>query len=103
MPPRSGTIVRDTISSGTPSKRASAIPPGDLVIMFASVWEYLGIRDGRQDKDLEPKFGKFYPGSASFASVRGNRPFNGRSSLRPLSRRKLERLQQSGAVMETSW
>lgn len=92
------TNVLDSYHAGM--DRQLATP--DMQELFP-VWEYLGIRDGRQGKDHEPKFGKFYPGSASFSSVRGDRPWNCRCSKRPLTRRKWERLQESGAAMETSW
>lgn len=39
-------------------------------------WQYVGIDDHRAGKDHRPKFGKYYPAEASFAEVRGPRPFN---------------------------
>jgi hypothetical protein len=35
------------------------------------MWEYLGLDDGRAGDDHRPKFGRFYPASATFAEVRG--------------------------------
>jgi len=40
------------------------------------VWRYDGIDDERAGKDHRPKFGKYYPSSAEFADVRGDRPYN---------------------------
>ncbi len=92
------TNVLDSYHTGM--DRQLATP--DMQELFPA-WEYLGIRDGREGDDHRPKFGKFYPGAASFASVRGNRPWNCRCSKRPLTRRQWERLRETRAVMETSW
>lgn len=73
------------------------------VFGFFPVWQYLGIADGRQGKDHEPHFGKFYPNTARFADVRGDRPFNCRCTWRPVSRLEWARLQAAGAVLETTW
>lgn len=67
------------------------------------VWQYMGIRDGRQGKDHEPKFGKFYPNGVSFHQVRGERVFNCRCTSRPVSKWEWARLRQGGAKVETQW
>lgn len=92
------TNVLDSYHAGL--DRQLATP--DMQELFPA-WEYLGVRDGREGDDHRPKFGKFYPGWASFTAVRGNRPFNCRCSKRPLTRRKWERLREGGAAIETSW
>ncbi|MFO0937846.1 MAG: NUDIX domain-containing protein [Gemmataceae bacterium] len=67
------------------------------------VWQYLGIEDGRQGKDHEPHFGKYYPASVTFNQVRGDRPFNCRCSQRVVSKREWGRLQAAGARVEEGW
>jgi hypothetical protein len=67
------------------------------------VWEYLGIQDGREGDDHRPKFGKYYPTSASFAAVRGDRPFNCRCSSAPVPAARWADLQARGAQAETEW
>lgn len=60
------------------------------------VWRYVGIRDGRQGKDHEPHFDKYYPNSANFSEVRGDRPFNCRCTSIPIYKSEWKRLQESG-------
>lgn len=60
------------------------------------VWQYLGIRDGRQGEDHEPNFNKYYPASASFAQVRGARVFNCRCVPKPISIYQWRRLKGKG-------
>lgn len=67
------------------------------------VWQYDGIRDGRQGKDHEPKFDKYYPSAASFAEVRGPRVFNCRCGHSPIHRALWAQLQRDGARAEESW
>lgn len=66
-------------------------------------WQYLGIRDGRQGPDHEPKFDRYYPASAAFADVRGDRPYNCRCSLRWVDRFEWDDLRDKGARLETRW
>lgn len=63
-------------------------------------WQYLGINDGRQGADHAPHFGKYYPASATFNAVRGDRPFNCRCSQRAIGKREWERLVAGGAKFE---
>lgn len=75
----------------------------DMQDMFP-VWQYLGIDDGRQGSDHAPKFNRYYPSSASFAEVRGDRPYNCRCTANPIDKFTwLEDLKPAGAVLETSW
>lgn len=67
------------------------------------VWQYLGIDDIRAGDDHRPKFDKYYPSSASFAEVRGDRPYSCRCSKYPLTAEQWAALQSQGAVLETSW
>lgn len=67
------------------------------------VWQYVGIADGRQGKDHEPKFDRFYPAEAAFADVRGPRPFNCRCSLRWVDAFEWDELKAKGARVETTW
>lgn len=90
------TNAIDAFNAGHDDERQAP----DVIDEFP-VWEYLGIRDGRQGKDHEPHFGKFFPASASFAQVRGERPFNCRCSSRAVSRREWARNLAAGAVLES--
>jgi Phage Mu protein F like protein len=67
------------------------------------VYQYLGIRDGRQGKDHETKFGKYYPGSIPFAQVRGPRVFNCRCNLKYVDMFDWDQLREHGAREETEW
>jgi len=35
------------------------------------IWQYLGIRDGREGDDHRPQFGLYYPAGAKFRTIRG--------------------------------
>lgn len=61
-------------------------------------YEYLGILDTRTGDDHRPRIGKYFPSSASFAEVRGNRVFNCRCSFRPIHRSMME-----GIRVEERW
>lgn len=63
------------------------------------VWQYLGIRDGRQGEDHEPQFDRYYEVRFPFAKVRGPRVWNCRCAPRALTRRQWERAQANGAVL----
>jgi hypothetical protein len=67
------------------------------------VWEYIGIRDGRQGEDHEPKFGKFYPSSATFSAVRGPRVFSCRCNRRMIPAARWRVMESQGHRLETSW
>lgn len=70
---------------------------------FFPVWQYLGIRDGRQGADHEPRFNKYYPASAAFADVRGPRVFNCRCGPNPVNKYDWSDLVSKGVRAETSW
>lgn len=67
------------------------------------VWQYAGIRDGRQGEDHEPHFDRYYPASASFETVRGSRVWNCRCVAIPVDKFQWSELQASGARVESSW
>lgn len=71
----------------------------DVADLFP-VWQYLGIKDGRQGKDHEPHFDKYYPRTKAFADVRGDRPFNCRCSLRWVDQFEWDDLKAGGAKEE---
>lgn len=71
----------------------------DIADLFP-VWQYLGIKDGRQGSDHEPHFDKYYPRARAFADVRGDRPFNCRCSLRWVDKFEWQKLQSKGAKAE---
>lgn len=66
-------------------------------------WQYLGIDDHRAGEDHRPKFDKLYPARATFADVRGPRPFNCRCSMRWVDRHELAALEKAGHKLETRW
>jgi hypothetical protein len=92
------TNATDSYNVGSDAERQDP----DVIEEFPT-WEYLGIDDGRQGKDHQPHFGKYYPASATFNEVRGDRPFNCRCGQRPVGRAEWARLQSQGAKVETSW
>ena len=67
------------------------------------VWLYSGIRDGRQGKDHEPRFDKYYPNAATFEEVRGERVWNCRCTFIPVDKFSWAELQNQGVKLETSW
>jgi hypothetical protein len=67
------------------------------------VWQYLGIRDGRQGEDHEPHFDRYYPAHATFGEVRGPRVFNCRCSAAPVSKYEWRRAQEAGAKIAEDW
>lgn len=70
---------------------------------FWPAWQYCGIRDGRQGKDHEPKFDRYYPVTAAFSDVRGPRVWNCRCSILPLYRTDWADLQAKGSRLESTW
>jgi hypothetical protein len=71
----------------------------DVADLFP-VWEYLGIDDHRAGKDHRPHFGLYYPRRATFADVRGPRPFNCRCSLRWVDSFEWDDLRAAGKRVE---
>lgn len=67
------------------------------------VWRYVGIRDGRQGADHEPKFDRYYPNEASFEEVRGDRPWNCRCTMIPVDYLEWADLRSAGDRVEVSW
>ncbi len=92
------TNMMDSYNQGADAERQSP----DVVDTFP-VWQYLGIRDGRQGADHEPHFDLYYPSDATFEEVRGDRPYNCRCTSRPVDKWEWADLQSSGARVETSW
>jgi hypothetical protein len=66
-------------------------------------WRYLGIHDSRAGEDHIPKFDRFYPSTATFAEVRGDRVFNCRCGAEPIHRLQWRKLMERGARYETTW
>jgi hypothetical protein len=67
------------------------------------VWQYLGVRDGREGEDHRSKFGRYYPASASFNAVRGKRVWNCRCSKKVLTAKAWERAMSAGTQLEIAW
>jgi len=100
-------VVRTNMMSAYNDGATAELQDQDVIDEFP-VWLYLGIKDGRQGKDHEPKFGRYYPSSASFADVRGPRTasfadvrgprtYNCRCTFAPIYRIEWQRLQAGGA------
>lgn len=92
------TNAMDSFNVGHDEERQAP----DVIDEFP-VWEYLIVDDDQTGEDHRPKGGKYYPARASFAEVRGNRPFFCRCSQRAIDRGEWARLQKAGAVLETKW
>lgn len=90
------TNVVDSFNAGVTRQMATPAMRTDF-----PVWEYLGVADGREGSDHKPHFGKFYPSSATFAEVRGDRPFNCRCTQRPVHVSEWDELRAAGASAET--
>jgi hypothetical protein len=73
------------------------------VASYFPVWQYIGINDERAGHDHRPRFNRYYPATATFAEVRGNRPFNCRCSLRWVDKFEWAELQAKGVKAETEW
>lgn len=67
------------------------------------VWQYLGIKDGREGDDHRPMFNRYYPSSVTFAEVRGPRPYNCRCCPRWIHKTEWARLVDAGAKLETNY
>lgn len=67
---------------------------------FFPVWQYLGIRDGREGDDHRPKFNRYYPNSLHFAEVRGKRVWNCRCTPRAVDKFEWADLYAKGARAE---
>lgn len=92
------TNMMDAYTTGTTDQAK------DPVIAEAyPVWRYDGIDDERAGKDHRPKFGKYYPSSASFSDVRGDRPYNCRCSPTMIHKITWMKLQDQGKRVEVSW
>lgn len=74
----------------------------DLQDVFPA-WVYRGIHDDRAGDDHRPKFDRYYPASATFADVRGERVWNCRCCREPITAAAWARLQAAGAKLEERW
>lgn len=97
-PQRSEMIWRTNAQDAYNTGASREMQDPDVAEYFP-VWVYLGIRDGRQGKDHEPNFDRYFPNQLTFAAVRGDRPFNCRCTSAPVSRGEWEELQAKGAVL----
>lgn len=64
------------------------------------VWQYVGIRDGRQGEDHEPHFGHYFPASVDFRDVRGPRVYNCRCIPKPIYKSRWKKLEAEGATLD---
>lgn len=90
------TNMMDSYVQGMEEERTDP----DVMDVFP-VWKYLGIRDGRQGADHEPHFDKYFPNTASFREVRGDRVFNCRCVPQEVSKWEWKELQGKGARVST--
>ena len=70
---------------------------------YFPVWQYLGIRDGRQGHDHEPHFDLYYPNTVTFAVIRGKRVYNCRCCPNAIDKYTWQDLQERGARVETNF
>lgn len=89
------TNVMDAYQTGSHKE----LQDPDVIDEFP-VWRYVGIRDGRQGRDHEVHFDRYYDSRLSFDEVRGDRPYNCRCSSIPIFRSAWQDLQRKGARME---
>jgi hypothetical protein len=90
------TNVIDSFNSGQTRQMSTPEMQEDF-----PAWEYLGIDDGRAGDDHRPHFGKLYPSSVPFATVRGPRVFNCRCTARPVHVTELDELRAKGVRVES--
>jgi hypothetical protein len=74
----------------------------DLQEIFP-VWRYAIVDDSRTGDDHRPKGGKYFPASATFADVRGERVWNCRCCREPITAQQWVRLQAAGEKIEAHW
>lgn len=86
------TNMMDAFTIGSESERMDP----DVIETFP-VWRYLGIRDGRQGKDHEPHFDRYYPARVTFHEVRGKRVFSCRCTPQAISKWRWAKLKAAGA------
>lgn len=92
------TNMKDALNVGADMERQDP----DIAETFPC-WQYVGIEDGREGSDHRPKFGRYYPNSASFTEVRGKRPYNCRCDQIPIDKWEWAEKLARGARVETSW
>jgi len=90
-------VVRTNLNDAYNQGAEAELGEGDMRERFP-VWQYLGILDDRTGDDHRPKIGRYYPSTATFQEVRGNRVYNCRCSFAPVSRFLADNL-----TVETEW
>lgn len=90
-------VVRTNLNDAYNQGAEAELGEGDMRERFP-VWQYLGILDDRTGDDHRPKIGRYYPSTATFQEVRGNRVYNCRCSFAPVSR-----FLSDGLTVETEW
>jgi hypothetical protein len=101
-PQYSEMVVRSNVLSALNEGQAAELAEPEMQEAFP-VWMYDGIRDGRQGKDHEPHFGKYFPSTTTFSEVRGPRIFNCRCGHTPIYKGLWEDMQRRGVRVETQW
>jgi hypothetical protein len=96
-PSYSSTVIRTNILDSYNQGAQDELAEPEMQEQFPA-WIYRGIRDGRQGKDHEPRFDKYYPSSVPFAEVRGPRAYNCRCTFEPISKFML-----GGVRVEERW
>ena len=95
-------VVRTNLMDAYNQGQTDELQDPDVRLVFPA-WRYDGIADGRQGKDHEAHFGRYYPPDVPFAVVRGNRPFNCRCTQTPVSAVEWERLRARGIDFSTDY
>ncbi|HVR06915.1 MAG TPA: hypothetical protein VMW75_02610 [Thermoanaerobaculia bacterium] len=93
-------VVRTNLMDAYNTGIAGEMRAPDVALDFP-VWRYLGVRDGRQGKDHEVHFGKYFANERDFREVRGRRVFNCRCGPQPIYKSEWDRLEREGAQVET--
>lgn len=94
-PQRAEMIVRTNMMKAVSEGVTREMQDPDVADYFPA-WMYSGVRDGRQGKDHEQHFDKYFPNSVTFDEVRGPRVFNCRCVQIPIDKHTWADLQARG-------
>jgi hypothetical protein len=92
---RSELIFRTAAMQSFNEGASRELQDPDVIDAFPA-YQYVGILDGRQGEDHEPQFDNYYPSSVPFGVVRGDRIWNCRCSMIPISAPEWDELQAAG-------
>ena len=101
-PDYASMVVRTNLMDAYNQGQTDELQDPDVKLVFPA-WRYDGIKDGRQGRDHEIHFGKYYPVDVPFAVVRGNRPYNCRCAQTPVSAVEWDRLVAAGVWFSSDY